>query len=122
MIGDIQTVTRSKMKKDPQFYSKIALECLNKYQDEFCPTSTVRESITWGNPNLMEELYDAFGGDRDYLAKHPMGVSAWINYKYSFVMNKLDRESKRPNAIFKKGYITYSGTSMGRCRCFYLED
>lgn len=110
------------MKKDPQFYSKIALKYLKEYKTEFCPTALVNPSITWGDPNMMENLYDLFGGDRDYLAKHPMSVSAWINYKYSFVMNKLDRESQQPDAIFKKGYMTYSGTSLGRCRCFYVEE
>ena len=108
-------------KKDSQFYSKIALKYLIDCRNAD-GRSGILDSVTWGNPNLMEDLYDLFGGDRDYLSKHPMSVSAWINYKYSFVMNKLDRESQQPDAIFKKGYITYSGTSHGRCRCFYVEE
>lgn len=106
--------------KSTQYYSKIAL----KYLQELSKREGVNYTyICWGNLNDMEELFDLFGGDRDYLYKKPeWSQGRWIRYKFQFVMNKLDIESKRPDAIFKKGYICYNGIINRPTRCFYLEE
>lgn len=108
------------MKRDSQYYSKIALKYLQELSKECRVNYTY---ICWGNLNDMEELFDLFGGDRDYLRSKPQwSPSKWIRYKFQFVMNKLERESKKPNAIFKKGYICYNGIINRPTRCFYIKE
>ena len=105
------------MKKDSQFYSKIAKE----YLEELSKENGIKFSmICWGNLDDMEELFDRFGGNRDETLKKAASFNDYINKKFSFVMNKLDYESKKPDAIFKKGFIHYNGILKHPTRCFTL--
>lgn len=75
--------------------------------------------VTWGDFQLMEDLFDLFGGDRIKL-KEKTGYAGY-HYRFKFVMDKLDRESKKENAIFEKGYICYNGLINRPTRCFTLK-
>lgn len=104
--------------KDSQYYSKIALQYCREHETNM---------VTRGDLNMMEDLLELFGGDRNVLKKKATynGVfymGDYITRKAQFVLNKLDRESKRPNAIFRKGYICYNGIINRPTRCFEIKE
>ena len=106
------------MKRDSQYYSKIARQ--------YCKENDLT-LITRGDFNVMEDLLDLFGGNRNelmdkskYNGKLYMGE--YITRKAQFVLNKLDRESKKSDAIFIKKYICYNGIINRPTRCFELKD
>lgn len=104
--------------KDTQYYSKIA--------SQYCKDNNMT-LITRGDLNTMEDLLELFGGDRDVLKEKAtyngeFYMGDYLTRKAQFVLNKLDRESKRPDAIFKKGYICYNGIINRPTRCFELKE
>lgn len=104
--------------KDSQHYSKIALEYIKQNVEA---GQIHYDMVTYGKLNMMEDLFDLFGGDREYIDKHPdWSWGHWHRYRFQFVMNKLDAESKKSDAIFKKGYICYNGIINRLTRCFEL--
>lgn len=105
------------MRRDSQYYSKIAKQYLEELSKEWGMSFTM---ICWGNLDDMEELFDRFGGDRDKMHQKAVSFNDYINKKFSYVMNRLDYESKKPDAIFKKGYIEYTGILRHPTRCFEL--
>lgn len=100
-----------------QKYSLIAKEYL-KELDEKTPFIK-HKNITWGDPETMEQLFVRFGGDRKALYEKTGCIGH--HFRFKFVMDRLDRESKQPDAIFKKGYICYNGIINRPTRCFSLK-
>lgn len=76
--------------------------------------------IAWGNAQDMEDLFILFGGDRNELRERTKCVGH--HYRFKFVMDKLDRESKEEDAIFEKRYINYTGIINRPTRCFVLKE
>lgn len=105
--------------KDPQYYSKIALQYCKEHDTNM---------VTRGNLDMMEELLELFDPTaRDRLLDQSMYkgevcYATYITKKAQFVLNRLDRESKRPGAIFKKGYICYNGIINRPTRCFTIKE
>ena len=104
--------------KDDQYYSKIALQYCKEHEITL---------ITRGDLNVMEDLLELFGGDRNELQNQStydgeFYMGNYITRKAQFVLNKLDRESKRPNAIFKKCYICYNGIINRPTRAFEIKE
>lgn len=105
--------------KDSQYYSKIALQYCREHETNM---------VTRGNLDMMEDLLDLFDSKaRERLLEQSMykGEPCYGTYttkKAQFVLNKLDRESKRPNAIFRKGYICYNGIINRPTRCFEIKE
>ena len=105
--------------RDSQYYSKIALQ--------YCKEHNIG-MVTRGNLDQMEDLLDLFDPEARYRLeeqsryKGDVLMSKYITKKAQFVLNKLDRESKRPNAIFRKGYICYNGIINRPTRCFEIKD
>ena len=98
-------------------YSLIAktyLEALDKKEP-----SVQHKMITWGDCQMMEELFDLFGGNREDIINRTNSIGH--HFRYKFVMDKLDRESKKQDSIFKKGYIHYNGIINRPTRCFILK-
>lgn len=101
--------------KDNQKYSKIA----KQYLEEISQKDNINYAmVCYGNLGDMEELFDRFGGNRD----NGRILGEGQIYRFQYVMNKLDKESKEFNAIFKKGYICYNGIINRPTRCFKLEN
>ena len=104
--------------KDTQHYSKIALKYCKEHNTDM---------VTRGNLSQMEDLLDLFDPTaRDRLEeqsryKDDVCMAKYITKKAKFVLDKLDRESKRPNAIFRKGYICYNGIINRPTRCFEIK-
>ncbi len=72
-------------------YSLIAkayLEELDKKEP-----SVQHRMITWGDCQLMEDLFDLFGGNREDIIKRTGNIGH--HFRFKFVMDKLDRESKQ---------------------------
>lgn len=115
--------------KDSQYWSKIAknhLDEINKKEVELHgDRAVIQTMITQGDLELMEELLDLFC-DRHAIAKKfaDLGYGPGYYHKYGFklVMDRLDRESQRPDAIFRKGYICYNGIINRPTRCFVLRE
>lgn len=80
---------------------------------------TKHTMVTWGNCQMMEDLFERFGGDRVKLREQTGCIGH--HYRYKFVMDRLDRESQKPGAIFEKGYICYNGIINRPTRCFTLK-
>ncbi len=100
-----------------QKYSLIAKRYLEKLDKEEPYFKHI--TITLGDFNMMETLVDDFGFDRNAdILKNGFGGTHARGFKY--VLDKLDRESKLPNAIFRKGYICYNGIINRPTRCFTL--
>ena len=105
--------------KDSQYYSKIARQYCIEHNTNL---------VTRGNLNMMEDLLDLFDPKaRDRLLdtsyyKGNVCYGTYTTKKAQFVLNKLDRESKKPDAIFKKGYICYNGIINRPTRCFELKE
>ena len=107
------------MSKDSQYYSKIALKHLQNLSKK---EGVERDDITYGDLQLMEDLFDLFGGDRGAVyAKGLTGGSA-VAYRFQYVIRRLDRESKKSDAIFTKFYLNYPGIINKPARCFVLKD
>lgn len=109
--------------KDSQHYSKIA----KKYLEDLSRKDNIKYNmVCYGNLTDMEELFDLFGGDRNYKYQERIN-KGWmpgnfVHWRFTFVMNKLDRESKKSGALFKKGYICYNGIINRPTRCFTLKE
>ena len=99
-------------------YSLIAKKYLEEL-DEREP-NLKHKIITWGNAQDMEELFDRFGGDREKLRDKTGCIGH--HYRYKYVMDRLDRESRRPDAIFEKRYIHYKGIINRPTRCFKIKE
>ena len=98
-------------------YSLIAKEYLEKLDRE--EPYIKHRMITWGNMQMMEDLFELFGGDRYALRERTGCIGHHERFKY--VMDRLDRESKKENAIFEKGFIHYTGVIKRPTRCFTLK-
>lgn len=99
-------------------YSLIAkayLEELDKKE-----SSVQHRMITWGNMQMMEDLFVLFGGNRYELRERTGCIGH--HYRFKYVMDRLDRESKKENAIFEKGFIHYNGIIKRPTRCFTLKE
>lgn len=104
--------------RDSQHYSKIALK--------YCKENDLT-LITRGDFNVMEDLLELFGGNRSEIMEKAtyngeLYMGDYITKKAQFVLNKLDRESQRPDAIFKKKYICYNGIINRPTRCFEIKE
>ena len=99
-------------------YSQIAKEYLAELDQK--EPHVQHRMVTWGNCQQMEDLFERFGGDRDALRERTGCIGHHARYK--FVMDRLDRESKLPDAIFTKGYIRYTGIINRPTRCFTLKN
>lgn len=107
------------MKKDSQYYSKIAL----KYMEEQIAKGEVHNNyVTYGNLNMMENLFRLFGGDPKKELEKSTCPHNYIQRKFGYVMNRLDKESKKPDAIFEKVYIQYKGIINRPTRAFRLKE
>lgn len=69
---------------------------------------------------MMEDLFKLFGGDREDIIKKTNNIGHYFRFK--FVMDRLDRESKKKDAIFEKGFIRYDGIINRPTRCFTLKQ
>lgn len=89
------------MKNKPQnYYSWIAYN--------YCKENDI-DMITYGDLDLMHNLFDLFGGNRDELHKKGYSGGQRCHKEFQSVMNKLDREYKKQGTILEKYYITYNG-------------
>ena len=104
---------------DSQHYSKIALKYL---QDLSQKNGLEYTMICYGDIGNMEELFVLFGGNRNKQASKANSWNGYIYNKFKFVMDKLDRESKKPDAIFEKYYISYPGIIKRPTRCFQIKE
>ena len=115
--------------RDSQYWSKIAkahLDEINKKEVELHgDRATIQTMITQGDLKLMEELLDLFC-DRQAITKKfaDLGYGPGYYHKYGFqlVMDRLDRESQKSDAIFRKCYICYNGIINRPTRCFTVID
>ena len=98
-------------------YSLIAKEYLEELDRK--EPNIKHTMITWGNIQMMEDLFVLFGGDREKVRKQSGCIGHYPRFKY--VMDRLDRESKKPDAIFAKYYIHYNGIVNRPTRCFKLK-
>lgn len=98
-------------------YSLIAKAYLEELDRK--DPSVEHKMITWGDCQMMEELFDLFGGNREDIINRTSNMGH--HFRYKFVMDKLDRESKKQDSIFEKGYIHYSGIINRPTRCFALK-
>lgn len=98
-------------------YSLIAKAYLEELDRK--EPSVQHKMITWGNCQMMEELFELFGGDREDIIKRTENVGH--HFRFKFVMDRLDRESKQKDSIFEKGYIHYNGIINRPTRCFTLK-
>lgn len=98
-------------------YSLIAKAYLEELDRK--DPSVEHKMITWGDCQMMEELFDLFGGNREDIINRTNNMGH--HFRYKFVMDKLDRESKKQDSIFEKGYIHYSGIINRPTRCFVLK-
>lgn len=48
--------------------------------------------IIWGDCQMMEELFELFGGKREDIIERTGNIGH--HFRFKFVMNRLDRESK----------------------------
>ena len=87
------------MKKDSQYYSKIAL----KYMEEQIAKGEVHNNyVTYGNLNMMEDLFRLFGGNPAKELEKSTCPHNYIQRKFGYVMNRLDKESKNLTQYLKK--------------------
>lgn len=109
------------MKKDSQYYSKIARDFIYKWREENGP---YLRGIYYGDLDNMENLADLFGWDKSKDEAHykKYGLGGLHHKRFQFVMNKLDYESKQPDSLFKKMYINYPGIINKPTRCFILKE
>ena len=116
------------MKLEPQHYSKIARDYIYELRESGeDPYVTM---VTYGNLNMMENLATLFGWDdarnRRFIEKYKVGTECgpWELHRarFQFVLEKLDRESKQENALFKKYYLNYPGIINRPTRCFELKE
>lgn len=98
-------------------YSLIAKKYLEELDNE--EPYIKHTMVTWGDAQMMKDLFELFGGDRDKLRERTGCIGH--HYRFRFVMDKLDRESQKPGAIFEKGYICYNGIINRPTRCFTLK-
>lgn len=99
-------------------YSLIAKAYLKEL--DIKDPSVVHKIITWGDLQMMEDLFELFGGEREDIRKRTGSMGH--HFRFKFVMDKLDRESKMKNSIFEKGYIHYTGIINRPTRCFTLKE
>lgn len=115
--------------KDTQKWSKVAkahLDEINKREiEKYGDKAVIQTMITQGDLELMEELVDLFM-DRHAIGKKfaDLGYGPGYYHRYCFkiVIDRLDRESRQPDAIFRKGYICYNGIINRPTRCFVLKE
>lgn len=105
--------------KDSQYYSKIALKYM---QDKIGQGEVHNNYITYGNLDMMEDLFILFGGDRKKELEKSTCPHNNIQRKFGYVLSRLDRESKKSDAIFEKGYICYNGIINRPTRCFKIKE
>ena len=106
------------MARDNQKYSKIALAYLRDLDQK--EPGIEHKMITWGNLQMMEDLFCLFGGDSKEMFQKTGCLGH--HYRFKFVMDRLDRESRRKDSIFKKGYLHYSGIINRPTRCFKVKE
>lgn len=111
-------VQKEMQKEKTMKYSLIAKKYLEELDRE--EPYIKHTMVTWGDAQMMEDLFELFGGDRDKLRERTGCIGH--HYRFRFVMDKLDRESQKPGAIFEKGYICYNGIINRPTRCFTLKD
>lgn len=99
-------------------YSLIAKQYLEELDKK--EPKIKHKTISWGNAQMMEDLFILFGGDRNKLREKTGCIGH--HYRFKFVMDKLDRESQKDNAIFEKGFIHYNGIINRPTRCFTLKE
>ena len=105
--------------KDSQHYSKIALKYI---QEKISEGELHYNMVTYGNLNMMEDLFTLFGGDRGKELEKSTCPHNYIQRKFRYVLSRLDRESKKSDAIFEKGYICYNGIINRPTRCFVIKE
>lgn len=108
--------------RDSQHYSRLALRYIREGHHPYYKADTPQPMITYGDLDFMEALFELFGGKREKAYESSNSFGGSQHYRFQYVMNKLDRESKKPDAIFEKGYICYNGIINRPTRCFTLKD
>lgn len=105
--------------KNSQHYSLIAKQYCIEHNTNM---------VTRGNLNQIEDLLDLFDSTaRDRLLnssiyKGEVCYGTYTTKKAQFVLNKLDKESRKPDAIFRKFYICYNGIINRPTRGFELKE
>lgn len=99
-------------------YSLLAKQYLEELDKK--EPGIYHKTIAWGNAQMMEDLFILFGGDRKKVRESTECIGHYPRFK--FVMDKLDYESKKENAIFEKTYIHYKGCINRPTRCFTLKQ
>ena len=102
------------MKRDTQHYSKIASQYLREHPEH-------GDMITYGDLQLMEDLFDLFGGNREGLKRECKVAGSGQKYRFKYVLDRLDRESQQPNAVFEKWYLNYPGIINKPTRAFKIR-
>lgn len=109
------------MKKDNQHYSRIAIEYLDKRRQD---GDYWLDGVYYGDLDIMEDLADLFGWDKSkdsiYIEKY--GIGGLHKKRFQFVLNKLDYESSKPDALMRKMYINYPGIINKPTRCFIIKE
>lgn len=100
-----------------QYYSKIAKNYLLEKGDR---DNTQYKVVAWGNVEDMEKLFVLFGGNAEQLAKKYNTTKH--SPRFAYVMDKLEYESQKKDAIFTKDYITYKDVITRPTRCFILKE
>ena len=120
-LGEVEKFTCNAKSKpnDTQYYSKIAKDYLEKINEE---DGTEFYLISYNHIPMMEDLFDLFGGDRDKELRKSRSVPDFTYRKFKFVLDKLDKESKKPDAIFEKLYVNYPGVINAKTRAFRLKE
>ena len=105
---------------ETQHYSKIARKWI---LDKRASEGPYWHGVYYGDPAQMEELCQLFGWTKEMDEKYGrIGMGYKHKKRYQFVLNKLDYESKKPDALFIKKFITYSGIINTPTRCFILKE
>lgn len=99
-------------------YSLIAKAYLEEL--DIKESSIQHKIITGGNLEMMEDLFKLFGGDREDIVNKTNNIGH--HFRFKFVMDRLDRESKKKDAILKNGFIRYNGIINRPTRCFTLKE
>lgn len=91
---------------EKQRVSKIALQCLNERRQKDGINYT---NIAYGDLDILHDIFDKC--NVKLKNNHPLN-------KHQYVLNALDRESKREGAIFEKCYFR---SFKGLARMFELK-
>ena len=109
------------MKKDSQQYSRLAIEYIKRRKQN---GDYWLDGVYYGDLDVMEDLADLFGWEecksKDYIERY--GIGGLHRKRFQFVLDKLDYESSKPDALMHKMYINYPGIINKPTRCFIIKE